>query len=116
MAARRMAAARCISHRWYGQQLCWSRRGLRVTPHRSLHRHSMRYDADRRRGGLVFTWHCQANLKFPGPEGIENATGSLRPHSGWQLSSPAQSPWVTAATAAAAAGPQRTRSTLRVAA
>jgi hypothetical protein len=38
------------SHRWYGQQLCRSRRGPRMAPERSLHRLSMLYDADRCRG------------------------------------------------------------------
>ena len=54
MAARKNGlAARCLSHRWCGEQLCWSRRCPRVALERSLHRLSMRYDADRRRGGLV---------------------------------------------------------------
>ena len=50
MAAKDGHAARCLSHRWYGQQLCWSQHGPRVVLERSLHRLSMRYDADRRRG------------------------------------------------------------------
>ena len=37
----------------YGQQLCWSRRDPRVALERSLYHLSMRYDADRCRGGLV---------------------------------------------------------------
>jgi hypothetical protein len=42
------------SRRWYGQPLCWSRRGPRMALELSLRLRSMRYDADRRRGGLVF--------------------------------------------------------------
>ena len=74
-------AARCLSHRWYGQQLCWSRRGPRVALERSLRRRSMRYDADRRRG-----------VSFSGSE-----------TAGQKLSSPTQLLWDTAATATTAA-------------
>ena len=49
-----LAARYYLSHRWYGQQICWSRRDPRVALERSLQRLSMRHDADRRRGGLVF--------------------------------------------------------------
>jgi hypothetical protein len=49
-----MPGSQVPSHRWYGQQLCWSRRGLRVAPERSLHRLSMLNDADRRRGVSFF--------------------------------------------------------------
>ena len=68
------------SHRWYGQQLCWSRRGPRVALERSLYCLSMRYDADRRRGHLVFRKR-------------NRQTGALVP---------TQSLWGTAATAATA--------------
>ncbi len=51
--AKKWPGSEAPSHRWYGQQLRWSRRGPRVALEWSLYRLSMRYDADRRRGHLV---------------------------------------------------------------
>jgi hypothetical protein len=57
------------NHRGYIQQPCWPRRGPRMALELSLHRLSMRYDADRRRG-VSFSGSENARQELLPPDAI----------------------------------------------
>jgi hypothetical protein len=108
MAARKWPGSPVPSHRWYGKWPCWSRRGPRVTPERSLHHMASECAtmlSDRRRG--------------PGPPargGRVSFSGSetARQELSGTLSSPTYSLWGEAAFAAGRRCGDRRRGRRRV--